>query len=315
MGSDFTAPDPSSIRIDPLEHPRITQREVSCAVLRLDLIHPHISGNKWFKLKYWLREAEKQEKNNLLSLGGPYSNHLLALASAGKHMGWRTHGIVRGQRPGSLSATLLEAESMGMQLHFLSRKNYTLGCQGMENFSKEFPGCFIIPAGGYGRPGARGAAEILNPAAWNGIHPFSGDFSTYTHIACAAGTGTTLAGLLNASLPHQSLLGIPVMRHGTQLLAPIKKLLGEEENITRLHLFNEYHFGGYGKSDARLLNFMRSFYEDFHIPTDFVYTGKLMYAVLDQINEGYFPSGSRILLIHTGGLQGNRSLPSGSLPF
>ena len=293
----------SQPRIDPVSS--LCSLPVAVDVLRLDLLHPVISGNKWFKLKECINAAKAESKTTLLTYGGVYSNHLVATAAAASINGLKSIGIVRGEEPKNLSHTLLAAKSYGMSLHFVSREDYRAKVLPRSLYeSCDISKSYIINEGGYGLPGKGGAMTILQQH----------DVSAYTHILTAVGTGTTLAGLVAAALPHQHVIGIPVLKGAFSLQQEIKALLLPEKQ-DGFTLFWDYHFGGYAKYNAALLLFMNRFYEQAQIPTDFVYTGKAFYAALDLIARAYFPSGAKILLVHTGGLQGNVSLKKGELVF
>jgi 1-aminocyclopropane-1-carboxylate deaminase len=273
-------------------------------VLRLDLVDPVISGNKWFKLKNYLVDARKNN-NIVLTFGGYYSNHIVATAAAAGKFGLKSIGIIRGEQPTILSPTLQDASGLGMQLFFSSRMNYKEKKIPDEVFNQfDRDQLFIIPEGGYGLPGMHGAMDILKTA----------NISGYTHILAAVGTGTMLAGLVSGSIPVQKLIGIPVMKNNIALENQIKELLNfnAENKFTLLH---DYHFGGYAKYSPGLLRFMNEWFITTAIPSDIVYTGKLFYAVNDLILKNFFPGGSRLLVIHSGGLQGNRSLTNGTLIF
>jgi 1-aminocyclopropane-1-carboxylate deaminase/D-cysteine desulfhydrase-like pyridoxal-dependent ACC family enzyme len=228
-------------------------------------------------------------------------------------------GIIRGEKPAQLSFTLQQAESYGMQLKFISRADYKQKdkAECRETIGKEFPGYYFIPEGGAGPAGEKGAAEILqlvNQAA-------------YSHIMCAVGTGAMMKGLVNAAINHQQIIGIPVLKFPNEnessdaetrdTISPGKKSDSSSlETGYAQSLLNKkpvqipgYHFGGYAKCNVTLIDFMNEFYRQTFIPTDFVYTGKLMFAVNDLAVKNFFPPGSRLLIIHSGGLQGNASLP------
>jgi 1-aminocyclopropane-1-carboxylate deaminase len=296
------------ITADPVHLPSFAKNRLKADVLRLDKIHPEISGNKWFKLKYYLEEAGTAGKKNLISFGGAYSNHIAALACAARSRGFSSTGFIRGEKPEHLSPALFTAIKYGMELRFLSRDHYRQKSDPsfLQSLQSEYPEALIIPEGGSGGPGVRGAEEILS------LLP---DAEYYTHICCAAGTGTTLAGLLNASLKHQQVTGISILK-GTHGIEPLNSsFIQDREKINRLRVIHDYHFGGYAKQTPALLDFMNELYSASGIPTDFVYTGKLLYAVADLALNNYFPAGSRILIIHSGGLQGNLSLAPGRLEF
>lgn len=261
-------------------------------ILRADLIHPVCSGNKFFKLKYYLQDAIQKNHTTIKTSGGPWSNHIVATAFAAQALGLDSIGIIRGEKPKDPSNTLLLAEKMGMKLEFVSRTEFT-------SQHDTRPGEYLIPAGGFGELGAKGAAGMLDYV----------DLRNYTHIFCATGTGTMLAGL-TLGAPTKKVIGIAVLKHPT--IGQETARLIDRENLDVIH---DFHMGGYAKKTPDLIPFMNDFYLNTGIPTDFVYTAKLMYAIRQLIQNQYFPSGSRILAIHSGGLQGNKSLKNGELVF
>ncbi len=287
-----------AITIDPVIFP-LASENITIDVLRLDKIHPFISGNKWFKLKYYLEEAKAMKAREIISFGGAWSNHIVALAAAGKLLSIKTTGIIRGERPEELSPTLRESATLGMELHFISRGDFKLK-KIPEDLQR--PGALIIPEGGYGIKGAAGASEILSLVAKE----------NYTYICCAAGTGTMTAGLMNAALPHQSVIAINVLKN-EGLEEGARTLI--ENSSASLVCIHDYHFGGYAKYTAGLISWMNEFYRHTLIPTDFIYTAKLFFAMEDMVRKKFFSEGSRILIIHSGGLQGNASFEKGTLIF
>ena len=291
--------DPEKITTDSLSLPAYLEKDVQVDVLRIDKIHPVVSGNKWFKLRFYLEEARQQHKKTIVTFGGAWSNHILATAAACRLNNLNCIGIIRGEEPATLSATLQEALQLGMQLVFISREAYK---------SKQLPAslmnkddCYIINEGGYGIAGAKGATTILE------YH----HKDNYTHICCAAGTGTMTAGLLMYSCPAD-IISVSVLKNNFGLEKDIRQLTNECKTPFIIH---DYHFGGYAKYTSALFSFMNEFYKQTAIPSDFVYTGKLFFAVHDLINNHYFKQGSKLLVIHSGGLQGNRSLSKGTLIF
>jgi 1-aminocyclopropane-1-carboxylate deaminase len=288
-------PDIGKITTDKINDPILQNKNVQLDVLRLDKIHPVISGNKWFKLKYHLDNFNAGNYKGIITFGGAWSNHIVAVACACYLQKIKCTGIIRGEKPLQLSATLFEAVNYEMDLKFISREKYSQknSNEFLESIKKEFPDHYIIPEGGAGKEGEKGASEILQYT--NG--------KNYTHIACAVGTGTMFNGIRQAASVNQKILGIVVLK-------------GWKENeINNTNLFFKYHFGGYAKYSPKLIDFMNDFFRLTNIPTDFVYTGKLAYAIFDLIKKDHFPPASKILMIHSGGLQGNASLQKGSLIF
>ena len=277
---------------------------VSLSVMRLDRIHPEVSGNKLFKLHYFVEECLATTRRTMLTFGGAYSNHLVATAFLCREKGLRSIGIVRGEEPSQLSHTLLRCLELGMHLEFISRENYRsiTNEHDYDELTERFGDCTIVPEGGFSVEGARGAALITDLIE-----------GTPSHICTAVGTATTLAGLLMKKNSTQEIIGVPVIKKITDINARILQLTGNEADLPVL--FAEYHFGGYAKYTDQLIDFMNSFYAETRIPLDFVYTAKMMFGVIDQIKKGYFKKGSRVLCLHTGGLQGNLSLPAGTLIY
>lgn len=274
--------------------------QIEATMLRLDRIHPVISGNKWFKLRFHLEQALQQSKKRIVTWGGAWSNHIVATAAACTEKGIPSLGLIRGEKPQELSATLKEAGELGMQFHFLSREDYrnkTIPPRVLNNED------WIIPEGGYGKLGAMGAASITEYF----------DTRKYTHIICAVGTGTMMAGLINAMADTQNIIGIPVLKGAEALRTAIRDLVNP--NYQKWKLEEGYEFGGYAKHPEELIQFMNEFYAISRIPTDIVYTGKLVYAFTALMKTHYFPTNSRILIVHSGGLQGNRSLGKGIVSF
>ncbi len=292
------------IKKPPVDQVHVSYKfHTTITVLRLDKIHPVISGNKWFKLRLYLEEATRMNKKILGTFGGAYSNHLLATAAAADLMGWKSIGIIRGERPRQLSDTLADAQLYGMQLEFVTRENYK-NKKTTSSLHPDHPDdIYWIPEGGYGTLGAGGAGEILSQA----------DGGAYDVIIAAVGTGTMIAGLTKASLPHQQIIGIPVLKNES-LLTDIQQLLPDTDH-QRVSLVSDYYFGGYAKKTKQLISFMNDWYQQTGIPSDFVYTGKLFYAVNDLLHKDFFSQARQILVVHSGGLQGNRSLPKGTLIF
>ena len=295
---------PPALRIERLHWQEASTQHIEIDVLRLDLLHPVLSGNKWFKLQHHLELAGRSP---LLTFGGAWSNHLVATAFAAQQAGLPAIGIIRGERPSTLSATLQEAAGYGMQLEFITREQYaqktTAGF--LQGCHDRYPGAYIIPEGGGGLPGIIGSETILSKI----------DARSYTHILCAIGTGTTFLGLVRASHPNTYVIGVPVLKGPETISAIDPTGMLTAEQAGRARLLPGYHFGGYARHPRELLDFMGELYTRSAIPTDIIYTGKLFYAVTDSLRRHFFPAHSRLLIIHSGGLQGNRSLAPGRLLF
>lgn len=267
--------------------------DITVSIKREDLLHPHISGNKFRKLKYNLLQAEREGHQTLLTFGGAFSNHIAATAAAGCEYGFKTIGIIRGEELAAGrqdNPTLKFAAEQGMQLVFVSRTDYRLKNtpEFIEMLRSEYGHFYLVPEGGTNTYAVRGCTEILTE-----------EDASFTHIACAVGTGGTVSGIINASAPNQQVLGFPALK-GAGLSDEICKFALQDN----WKLVEDYHFGGYGKVNEELVAFINSFFSETGIPLDPVYTGKMVFGVIDLINKGFFPPRSRILMIHTGGLQG-----------
>lgn len=281
---------------------------ISLYIKREDLIHPFVSGNKYRKLKYNLLQAKAEGKTKLLTFGGAFSNHIAAVAAAGKEGGFQTIGIIRGDELRSeidTNPTLSFAKQCGMQFDFISREKYrtkeTLAF--IEELKEAYGDFYLLPEGGTNALAIKGCGEILTEKE-----------ASFTHVCCAVGTGGTIAGIINAVGPNQKIIGFPALK-GSFLSDDIRKFV----NSNCWELIHEYHFGGYGKINEALIRFINGFYEETAIPLDPVYTGKMIYGLFDLIEKGYFPKGSKILAIHTGGIQGiegmNQKLKNKNLPL
>ncbi|MFM7363724.1 MAG: 1-aminocyclopropane-1-carboxylate deaminase/D-cysteine desulfhydrase [Cuspidothrix sp.] len=276
---------------------------VKLYVLRLDTMHSEINGNKWYKLKYNLLAAKEKNISTILTFGGAYSNHIYATAAAGNLFGFRTIGLIRGEENTPLNPTLQFAVEQGMELVYINRQTYKQNH--LEKLHKQlkqqFGEVFIIPEGGSNLNGMRGCTEILQTARG------------FNNICLACGTGTTLAGIALSLNQDQKVIGFPVLKNGDFLHQDINNLLSKYLNSSlptpvnspaHWQLVCDYHFGGYGKVTKSLKVFCEKFQAEHHIPLDYIYTGKMFYGVMELIKKGLFKSES-LLLIHTGGLQGN----------
>ncbi|MFM8255050.1 MAG: 1-aminocyclopropane-1-carboxylate deaminase/D-cysteine desulfhydrase [Bacteroidota bacterium] len=286
------------ITIDPVIRPIFKQKDILVYVLRLDKCDPVVSGNKWFKLRFYLEEAIKSNKKTIVTYGGPWSNHLVATAAASRKMGLKSLGYVRGEKPALFSHTLNSALSLGMELQFLSRDAYATQRRKVELPTTNY----VIPEGGYGMLGAKGASTITDLF----------NEEDFTHVLAAVGTGTMIAGIAN-SLKNTTLIGIPVLKGIEALEKEVRSLLTEVS--CPWSMLEGFEWGGYAKHPAQLLEYMNQLYNSTKIPTDIVYTSKLFYAVEQLATNNFFKKGSRLLLIHSGGLQGNESLEKGALCF
>ncbi|EAZ95671.1 putative D-cysteine desulfhydrase (DcyD) [Flavobacteria bacterium BAL38] len=265
---------------------------------RDDLLHPIISGNKFRKLKYNIEEAKRLGFATLLTFGGAFSNHILAVAGAGAEYGFTTIGVIRGEELESKiheNPTLVKAQELGMQFYFVSRSAYRdkESLSFIANLQKIFGNFYLLPEGGTNELAIKGCEEILT----------NEDKQFFTHVVSAVGTGGTFSGIINSSNEKQQLIGFSSLK-GAFLSDVIRNFVVK----TNWDINDDYHFGGYGKVTDELIEFLNSFYNQTTIPLDPVYTGKMVFGVLDKIRNGYFPENSKILMIHTGGLQGIKGM-------
>ena len=281
---------------------------VQLIIKREDQIHPIISGNKFRKLKYNLEEAKNQDFKTLSTFGGAYSNHIAAVAAAAKEYGFKTIGIIRGEELINKideNPTLMLAQLSGMRFKFVTREVYRnkTSKKFIDELKAEFGNFYLIPEGGTNAFAIKGCEEILTEEDKN-----------FDYICCSIGTGGTISGLINCSKPGQQILGFPALKGNF-----LKEVIGKFANKKNWELITDYHFGGYAKINEKLISFINEFKSNYHIPLDPIYTGKMMFGIFDMIKKGYFPKGSKILAIHTGGLQGiegmNMKLKEKGLPL
>jgi len=266
---------------------------ITLTIKREDLLHPHISGNKFRKLKYNIQEAQRLGKTALLTFGGAYSNHIAATAAAGKVYSFTTIGIIRGDELADKindNPTLSFASGCGMQFKFVTREAYRDKTEPdfLAALKAEFGDCYIVPEGGTNALAVKGCEEILTK-----------DDKRFTHVCCAVGTGGTILGLINSAVEGQQVLGFPALKN-----ANLHDDILTFAKSGNWQLVEDYHFGGYGKVTPELVQFMNDFTEKTAIQLDPVYTAKMVFGVIDLIVKGFFAPDSAILMIHTGGLQG-----------
>ena len=282
----------------------IQQKNSRLFILREDLIHPEISGNKWRKLKYNIVEAKKNNFDILLTFGGAYSNHIAATSAAGKYYGLKTIGIIRGEEVLPLNPTLQLAKDNGMIFKYVSREQYRENNKYdsalIESLKKEFGQFYIVPEGGSNSLAVKGCTEIINKIAVE-----------YDVICSACGTGGTLAGIIAST--QKEVLGFPALKGGNFLREDINDLLGNYTNLFGVRVENNhwklvttYHFGGYAKIKPELIEFVRHFKKKHQIPLDLIYTGKMLFGIYDLLQETKQLDGKTIIAVHTGGLQGNK---------
>lgn len=298
----------------------VNERGIRLWVRRDDLIDVHQSGNKFYKLFYNLQAVRQTAHQQVLSFGGGYSNHLHALASAGYELGISTIGVVRGERPLQLSPTLKDAENWGMKLHFISRASYRskdnpLGDDGLLASMRSIYGdFFVVPEGGANLAAIRGAAVM----GWAIQTQMQG---AYTDVCLACGTGTTMAGVIAGLPPSKTVTGFSVLKGegdmGSQIAKGIQGLVNEktyqdsESGLAKWRLISGYHGGGYArKLPEKLRDFWSNFEAETGLMLDPVYTLKMFWGISKLVQQNYWPPGSRIVAVHSGGLQGRRGFQS-----
>lgn len=273
---------------------------------RLDELHPVVSGNKYFKLKYNLQKTIAEGKKGIITMGGAYSNHLAATAFACNENGLKSIGIIRGEIKKPLNGTLQFCETMNMQLIAINRNEFNRQSKTVENILTEKEDYFFVPEGGDNEEGIKGCKEILS---------YIDHADLFSHIVCCIGTGTTFKGFSAAAKAGQIMIGIPVLKiKEEEKKAFIQKHTYIKSNADNIVLF-DFAGAGYARYNQDQLNFMNLFYNKTGIPTDIVYTGKLIQAVITLAQQKYFKLNSRVLVIHSGGIQGNNSLKQDELCF
>ncbi|MBX9449416.1 MAG: pyridoxal-phosphate dependent enzyme [Taibaiella sp.] len=288
--------DISPIPVDLIHHSLWNNRDITLGILRLDQIHPFVSGNKWFKLHQNAVQFQSGDFSHLLTFGGAFSNHLHATAHYCNQHKIPCIGIVRGEElKVDSNPTLQDCAALGMALYFVPRAEYRLKEHGAtaRSLASRHQICFV-PEGGDNPAGRAGAAGIMEhiPGSWG-------------HIAVSIGTGTTIKGMMDAAPPDMVFLGCTSVRNDKNVFLACEAAARQRN----FQWIDQYHFGGFGRYNNELITFVKAFHEQFRIPLDIVYTAKMMYGILDMLGKGMLSPGSRILCVHTGGLQGNRSVP------
>ena len=277
-------------------------RNLELDVLRLDKVHPFISGNKWFKLKHHLLAAYASEFSHVLSFGGAYSNHLHALAFAGQHYGFNTTGIIRGEQPAreKLSPTLVDCEKWGMTLKWMNRQDYRryASAEHKAPIQSMYPDAYIIPEGGEGLAGLQGVRELMERF-------FDELDDGYDIIVTPVGSGTTLAGILAAAPRRQRVVGVSALKGASDLEQRTSQYLPRFE-ASDVEIWHEYHHGGFAKMTPLLRRFISEVHQSYGMLLDPIYTGKALYALTHKFAHHKLGDNVRALLVHTGGLQGWR---------
>jgi 1-aminocyclopropane-1-carboxylate deaminase/D-cysteine desulfhydrase-like pyridoxal-dependent ACC family enzyme len=283
----------TDILISNINTKTVQDKNIHLDLLRLDLIHPEISGNKWYKLKYNIAFAIENNFKSIVSFGGAYSNHLHALAFAGKEFNIKTIGIIRGEVVEN--ETLNDCKKWGMDIHFISREQYREKDEVdfLKTIQEEFKTSYIIPEGGNNMLGQKGCVEILSPA----------QKEKYDLFCCSIGTGATFTGIVNALGGEKKAMGFSAIKNGHYLANEIQ----QQTPYSNFELQYDYHFGGFAKINDHLKTFMQQFKSEQSYELDRVYTGKMMFGILDLIEKNSLQENTQILAIHTGGLQGNRT--------
>lgn len=276
----------------------LSARQVELWIKRDDLLHPILSGNKWRKLKYILNHALQNGYETVISMGGAYSNHLHALAFLGQVLGIKTAAFIRGEKPGVLNPTLVDLQCWGMDLRFVSRFDYRQlrGFKGCDSLPELAPAEYWLPEGGSVTLALQGVAEI-----------FAEVDRAFDVLMSACGTGTTLAGLIAAAPKTMHILGVATLKNAGFLGEDVQQLLSGVDQPQSWEILVDYHFGGFAKTRPELSRFIQQFSVRHGVVLEPVYTGKVLFAFYDLLQKGYFKPGQRVLMLHTGGLQGSRS--------
>lgn len=275
---------------------------------RDDLTHPHIQGNKWRKLKYNLFEARLNGYNTLLTFGGPYSNHIYSTAAAAKLFHFKSIGIIRGEEPKVQSETLKFAASQGMELYYMDRAMYREKDkpESIESLRVQIGEFYYLPEGGTNSFAIEGAAEIVQEID-----------EEFDYICCPCGTGGTLAGIVTALNDTKTAIGFSSLKGEDSITTKVNELTLEYngKEFSNFEINFDYHFGGYAKVNEEIVSFIHEFKRKYNIQLEPVYTGKMMYGIFDLISRGYFKPGSKIIAVHTGGLQGLNGYPQFFEPY
>lgn len=285
-------------QIQQIDSSFLKKRNIYLGIKRDDLLHPLISGNKWRKLKYNLAYMQKINKTELLTFGGAFSNHIHACAAAGKEFNIKTHAIIRGPELDNNNPTIQFAKHCGMNLHVVNRIEYRKrhDTEYLYVLQERFPNAYIIPEGGTNEHALLGCQELVQ------------SLPEHNYLVCPTGSGGTLAGLIEGSASTTQVIGIAVLKQAEYLSEEIKKLSARANNQTNWQLLTEFHDGGYGKFSPELWQFCQDMGRTYNLPLEPIYSGKMMYALWQLIEQDYFPSGSKIIAVHTGGLQGLNGL-------
>lgn len=268
------------------------EKNVKLFMKREDLIHPEISGNKYWKLFFNINNYLELNPENplIITFGGAFSNHISAVSALGNQFNLKTLGIIRGEeieKKWTENPTLVYAKRNGMNLKFVTREEYRHKEKLTEFLKQEFPEALIIPEGGTNKNAVQGIKMMLN-----------NDTKDFDYLCTAVGTGGTVAGLSEFCEDNQEVIGFKVVGDDS-----LEKRISELTSKRNFHL-TDAAFGGYGKINDENVRFINDFKMKFDIPLEPVYTGKMMQKVFEMIDAGYFPEGSKILCFHTGGLQG-----------
>ncbi len=293
----------TNIPTNKVEDKLLERAGVTLLIRREDLVHPYLSGNKYYKLRYNLKEAVNRGDDTILTFGGAYSNHIYATAAAGKVFNFKTIGIIRGEKHKPLNPTLSFAERCGMQLHYVSRATYRnkTDPEFIKGLSKKYGRFFLIPEGGSNALAVKGCTEIVTSAE-----------KEFDYVCCPVGTGGTLAGLIAGLSGKKYAIGFAVLKGANFLNESVNNLLisYSTQRFSNWNINLNYHFGGYAKINSILINFVYEFQQISKIPIEPIYTGKMLFGIYDLVKKGFFQRGTTILAVHTGGLQGLRGLES-----
>jgi 1-aminocyclopropane-1-carboxylate deaminase len=280
-----------------ITHPLFERHQLSVSIKRDDVIHPIISGNKWRKLKFNLRHAQIHNYIGVISFGGSFSNHIHALAFACHQQGLKSIGIIRGEKEYASNFTLSMAQQWGMELHFVDRKSYRLreNKEYLAQLQFTYPGYLIVPEGGSNTLALGGVGEVITELNQQ---------CQFDTLVTPVGSGGTLAGLIKADNNQHNILGIAVLKQDGYLTEQVNNLLGDNLHFNNWQIMPEFHRGGYAKFSKEDVKKILSFSQQTGLIFEPVYSGKMILALLDLIDQQYFPKGHRLVLLHTGGLQG-----------
>jgi 1-aminocyclopropane-1-carboxylate deaminase len=284
--------------VDEISDDFLTKFGVEVFVKREDQNHPLVSGNKWWKLKYNLLKAKELGQETLLTFGGAFSNHIYATAAAAKELGFKSIGVIRGEEVLPLNTTLEFANRCEMKLHFVTREDYEKKTdqEFINDLRNLFGDFYLIPEGGSNELAVKGCAEFAREKLSK---------IDFDYLCLPVGTGGTMAGIVAGLEEKKKVIGFSVLKDSGFLNEEVKNFVlnFSHREFSNWQIETNYHFGGYAKRTKELDQFILRMRAEQNLPLEFVYTAKMVAGVFDLVSKIFFEKGSKILLLHTGGLR------------